>query len=393
MAAYGWGRDAAVTVAEALFTEGHRFDFFQAVALLETLATRQATEAGQPAPPSLGEGRNPRLNAVRLSASSSFAFPPGDVVAVRRDAKGGAPWMTVAFMSLGGGLGPLPEPLADLVMRSAVVRDFAPADFLDIFHHRLLSLRYRVRKAHRVALGAASPDQVRTADHLFALMGLYAPPLRARLTDGKPRPHDGGTREPLQASSPGKQLLHYAGLLGSEVRSMAGLVTILRHRFGVPVRGVPLTGSYRAIESGDRTVLGGSGRNKKLGHSAVLGRRVWDQQAAFELHLESLTYPDLLRFLPGTGAVPAGDALAPLCELTRFYVGESLDFTLRLKLEGLEAPQARLGKSPRDRQAGQHAGGPRLPGPRLGYTAWIGRKRKDYLEVTIPPGELPAAVL
>ena len=108
-----------------------------------------------------------------MSASSSFAFPPGDVIGVRRDATGGAPWMTVAFMSLGGGLGPMPEPLADLVMRSAVVRDFAPADFLDIFHHRLLSLRYRVRKQHRVALGAASPEQSRTSDHLFALMGLF----------------------------------------------------------------------------------------------------------------------------------------------------------------------------------------------------------------------------
>lgn len=378
MAAYGWGRDAAVTVAEALFTEGHRFDFFQAVALLEALAARQATDTGQPRPPSLGEGRDPRLDAVRLSASMSFAFPPGDVVAIRRDARGGAPWMTVAFMSLGGGLGPLPEPLADLVMRSAVVRDFAPADFLDIFHHRLLSLRYRVRKQHRIALGAASPDRVRTADHLFALMGLYAPALRARLTDGQPR-------DPHGAQSPGKQLLHYSGLLGSEVRSMAGLVTILRHRFGVPVRGVPLTGSYRAIESEDSTVLGRSGRNKKLGHSAVLGRRVWDQQAAFELHLGPLTYHDLLRFLPGTGPTPAGDALAPLCELTRFYAGESLDFTLRLKLEGHEAPQARLGGGPRSPTHG--------PGPRLGYTAWIGRRRKDHLEVTIPPGELPAAVV
>jgi len=390
MAAYVWGRDAAVNVAEALFTEGHRFDFFQAVALLEAVATRDASDAGRPPPHSLGAGRDPRLEAVRLSASVSFAFPPGDVVAVRRDARG-APWMTVAFMSLGGGLGPLPEPLAELVMRSAVVRDFAPADFLDIFHHRLLSLRYRVRKQHRIALGATSPDQVRTADHLFALMGLYAPALRARLTDGEPR--DRGEREGTSGSltaaahSPGKQLLHYVGLLAGEVRSMAGLVTILRHRFGLPIRGVPLTGTYRPIEREDRTVLGRSGRNKKLGESAVVGRRVWDQQGAFELHLGPLAYPDLLRFLPGNAAVPAGDALAPLCEITRFYAGEALDFTLRLRIAGPEAPQARLG-----------AGAPdpaRRPGnrPRLGYTAWIGTKRKDYLEVTIPPGELPAAVI
>ena len=131
----------------------------------------------------------------------------------------------------------------------------------------------------------------------------------------------------------------------------------------------------------------------------MVGRRVWDQQGAFELHVGPLAYADLLRFLPGNAAVPAGDALAPLCELTRFYATEALDFTLRLRIEGPDAPQARLGKartaplSPVTMPPGKP--GPRSkPGnsPRLGYTAWIGRKRKDYLEVTIPPSQLPPPV-
>lgn len=385
MAADGWGRDAVLTVEEALFAEGHRFDFFQAVSLLEALHhARHASPTGDAAgsADSVGEGREAGREAVRFQSNVGFAFPPGEVGGVFRAEREGEPCsMVVTFMSLVGGLGPMPEPLADLVMRSAVNRDPGPADFLDVFHHRLVSLRYRVRKRHRIALGVRSPDRARMAAHLFAFAGLFAP-----ATD--PPPGDVLRRRQRDG---GRPLLHYAGLLAGEVRSMAGLTSILRHRFGVPVEGVSLTGSYRSIDDRDRTRIGRSGQNRRLGDSAVIGRRAWDQQGAFELRVgdrddpeprrqqsppRRLDHATLLRLLPGGDGNAAGDMLAPLCEIVRFYAGDAIDFTLRLAVDREAAHQTALGGR-----------------ARLGYTAWLGRRREDArsLEVCIPSNELRAA--
>jgi type VI secretion system protein ImpH len=356
------GRRADAPVADQLFAEGYRFDFYQAVALLEALAAGDGERR-----PSVGEGGDPRREAVRFSASVGLGFPPSDVVAVRRgEAEGDPAQMTVAFLSLVGALGPMPGPIVDLVQRSTVLRDFGPADFLDIFHHRLISLRYRVKKRHRPALGVRAPGDARVADYLYALIGLFAPPLRERLRDDE------------------RPLLHYAGLLSSEVRSMEGLLAILRHRFGAGVEGAPLTGGYRRIEERDQTRIGPSGDNRVLGDSAVLGRRAWDQQGAFELRVGPLAYADLGRYLPDTAGppapIPVGDALVPLCRLVRLYAGSALDFSLTLLVRSGGAPQATIGPS-----------GNR---PRLGYCAWIGPRRQDappHLRVHLTADDLRAA--
>ncbi len=71
--------------------------------------------------------------------------------------------------------------------------------------------------------------------------------------------------------------------------------------------------------------------------------------------------------------------LAPLTDLVRFYAGPSVDFSLRLVVEPQGAPQAALGRARRDDR-------PRPGnGPRLGYTAWIGKRRpiQSSLEVRV----------
>ncbi len=330
-------RAKAAGVAEALFAEPYRFDFFQAVRVLEALA---------PVAARAGEGHEPAGEAVRFRAVPGLAFAPADVAAVARGDGGGPPEMTVAFLGLGGAAGPLPRPFTEWVMRQARLGDRGPRDFLDLFHHRLVGLMYRARARSRISLSRTTADDTPAGRWLFALAGLGTPGLRER-----------------QAVDD-RAVLGYAALFAAEQRSAVGLECVLHSHFGVRGRVVPLTGRWIDIEADDWTLIGPGGRNRALGVDAALGRRAWDPQAAFEVELGPLPLGEYLRFLPG------GAGFAALCALARFWAGAGPAFTVRLVLRAAEVPPARLAAR---------------AGARLGWTSRLSPRAP-------PPGDAPARV-
>ncbi|MDX1546465.1 MAG: type VI secretion system baseplate subunit TssG, partial [Rhodothermales bacterium] len=371
MGAFGWGSERAV--GDWLFEEGYRFDFFQAVRLIEKMFPEAAR---------LGETAEPHREAVRFTSLADLAFPAADVGGIARagagDGAAGPPvTMRVNFMGLAGHLGPLPEPYTEALLEQETHRDArgeritAFRDFLDIFNHRLVSLLYRVRKQHHIGLDLRPPEQSHAAQYLYALMGLATPGLRGRM------------------AVEDRVLLSYAGLLSQKPRSAAGLETLLRHHFGVPVRLEQFVGRWRGLSddqltriaapgaaagrrAGVRAPLRPAGRpaqNNRLGRDAVLGSRVWQQASRFALHLGPLALPDFLDFLPG------GTAHRALGELTRFYVNQDAAFRFVLRLAPGEVPPARLGS---------------VLGPRLGWTSWLAPHPPDPgattpFEVTVGP--------
>jgi type VI secretion system protein ImpH len=343
VAAHGWGKDSPVD--EWLYAEAYRFDFFQAVRLLEMADSNAAP---------IGEGAEPAREAVRFKSAVELAFPASDVAEVKPASdEGSAAEMTVNFMGLAGALGPLHTPSTELIIERAWRKDTALRDFLDIFNHRLVSLLYRTRKLHRVGLDNAPPGEDRAAVYLYSVAGLGTPNLRGR----------------MQIKD--RALLFYSGLLGQQPRSMAGLERFLSDYFDTHARGLPFSGRWRALEEDQWTRVGARGSNNALGAAAVVGTRFWDQQGAFEIILGPLTLEEFSDFLP------TGWAFRPLCDLVRFYVGDELDFSFRLALKAREVQSTRLGED---------------NGARLGWTSWL--KTEDWTEddsqVTVSPESLRA---
>lgn len=329
MAAYGWRDDRSVE--EGLFQEGHRFDFFQAVRLLEAAFP----ERSEP-----GAGIEPGSEVVRFRSNVEFGFPAVDVVNVDRPAKDDEPAaMLVNFLGLAGGLGPLPRWVTELIVERRNRKDTALRDFLDIFNHRLVSILYRARKKYRTSLHWRSPEESATTRPFFGLIGLGTGGLQNRM----------GVRD--------RSLLLYTGLLSKSAKSMVGLVSVLEHYFACPVGLAPFKGRWFDLADDQRTFIGLSGRNQDLGRGAVLGTRVWDQSASFELTLGPLGLDKFLDFLP------TGEQHRPLRALTEFYVGQDFLFDVRLCIEADEVPVSRLG--------GDQAA-------RLGWTSWL--KTQDFAE-------------
>lgn len=284
MPRFGWNSESSLK--DWLFAEGYKFDFYQAVRLLELIC---------PAGASVGEAAVPEEEAVRFESNVSLAFPASDVQEITAPAgQGSSARMLVNFMGLAGAHGPLPHPYTDLVLERIRQRDTGLRDFLDIFNRRLVSLMYRAAKIHNLSLTATSPEQSPLVEYLYSFLGLGLPALRNRL------------------KIKDRALLFYSGLVCEESRSAVGLERILADFFQVSATLKQFQGHWQDLESDQWTTIGRSGANQVLGQCVVLGTRYWNQQSGVQVELGPMRFAQFLDFLPD------GSAYEPLCEMMRF---------------------------------------------------------------------------
>ncbi len=316
---------------DLLLKEGYRFDFFQAVKLLELT---------RPGCASVGEGSQPEKEAVMFKSNVALGFPASDIDDISHS-KGDADKYDVAanLMGLAGNFGPLPQYVTELILERLWHKDTVLKDFLDIFNHRLISIFYKARKIHRIGFEFKKPAEYKFSQYLYALMGLGTPWLKGKMKVGD------------------QALLPYTAALNHQRRSAAGLASIvtdcfnLRNRFGMR----QFIGVWQDLDDDQLTVIGRSGNNNELGVNAIAGRRFWDQQGKFRTILGALNLREYCDFLPD------GRGFKPFCQLARFYTGGLIAFDISLVLKSEEVPESRLGR--------EH-------GTKLGWTSWL--KTKEF---------------
>lgn len=329
MAERRWEREPSVEAL--LFEEGYRFDFFQAVRLLERIFPER-----QP----VGRGVNPAEEMVHFCAHLSLAFPPSAIHAMTRPQDTETPaHMVVAFMGLTGPLGVLPRHYTELLLERGRRRDYTLRDFFDLFNHRMISLFYRAWEKYHVPIAYEramrhSQEGDRFAQYLFDFMGMGTKGLRGR----------------MQTADAG--LLFYAGLLAQRPHSASALAGIVQDYFGVPAEVVQFVGQWLPLAGAQRSRLGWRDTYNALGVSAVAGGWVWDQHARFTVRLGPLTLEEFHTFLP------TGNAFRSLVQLSRFVAGQEYDFDVQLVLKASAVPWCRLGA-------------PGNEAPRLGWSAWL----------------------
>jgi type VI secretion system protein ImpH len=328
-------RRADPSLEQALFGEAYRFEFFQAVRILERL---------YPSRLPVGRDSLPCKEAVRFRSLLSLSFPPSAVHDVSHTENGVSPTvMVVAFMGLFGLTGVLPRHYTELLLERVRNKDFALRDFLDIFNHRMISLFYRGWEKYRFPIpyercrSSVGHDYDPFSLSLFHLVGMGTNGLRRRLKSGD------------------EALLYYSGLLGQQPHSSSALEAMLGDYFNVPVAVKQFVGAWLHIDNENCTRLGRSDANNQLGITALLGSKCWDQQARFRVVIGPLAFQQFCEFLP------SGPGFGPMVELIRFFVGLTLDFDIQLVLKPAEVPACQLMR----------------PGPkalRLGWSSWLKTK-------------------
>jgi type VI secretion system protein ImpH len=312
-------------LAELLEREPFRFEFFQAVRLLERLAPERKP---------VGTFVKPASEAARFSANPSLAFPASEIQSLDR-AKDGPPFVEVNFMGLHGPLGVLPHAYSELVLERIRQKDTSLRDFLDIFNHRMISLFYQAWEKYRFTIAYERGERDHFSHHLLDLIGLGS----AGLQDRQEVPDD--------------SLIFYSGLLGMNTRSAAALEQILVDYFGVPVAVEQFVGAWHPIDESAQSSLGEeSGPSEQLAWGAMVGDEIWDQQSRIRLRLGPLDIQQYREFLP------EGPAWRELRALTRFFTRGEFDVEVQFVLRREDVPPCELGEDTAE-------------APRLGWSTWM----------------------
>jgi type VI secretion system protein ImpH len=348
-------------VIEQLFADPKRFDFFQAVRLLERQAQQADLAAGAAYQP-VGHDAAPRQELARFRVRQTLEFPVSEIESMAsRSREQGATQrvpgkekekenysllaapisllpaeMTVNFMGLTGPAGVLPRHYSQLILDR---RDEAQAlvDFLDCFNHRLISLFYRAWEKYHAGInfekcryaGSSRDDHARMAadidlfSHaLFSLVGLGTVGQRGRMAvDDDYFVYYSGCFAQRPANS-----LSLQGMLGEMLKAKVSV----QQFFGQWLQLLPEEQTQMPQVSEVPTL------RVQLGRGAVAGERVWDLQSKFRIRIGPIGYAFFTRMMP------AGDRLLPLCQFVRTYVGPEFDFDVQLVLRGAEVPWCAL---------------------------------------------------
>lgn len=308
------------------FDESYRFQFFQAVRLLERMNPEKKT---------VGLDGPPADEVVRFRSRVTLEFPASQIYEVvpKSNDEGDLPAeMVVAFMGLAGPVGILPNPYTELLLERTRYKDTALRDFLDLFNHRMISLFYRAWEKFYFPVAYERGTKNPFTELIYNLIGMGTGGLRGRL------------------DLPDEVLLFYGGLVAQKPCSSSALEAILSDYFGVPVTARQFAGQWLDIDEGSLTRLGAA--NSALGENTIIGFRFLDHQSKFRLQIGPLDYEQFLDFLPN------GSAFQPAAQLTRCLVGMEFDFDLQLVLKAGEVPVCQIASE-----------GPAPP--MLGWTTWL----------------------
>ena len=313
------------TLIEELSAKPHEFDFYHVLRLIECF---------YPNKPRLGESKKPSDDPVRLSQDPALTFEASSLTGFIPGTDGGTHHLKVRLFGLLGPNGPLPLHFTEYVRHRR--RDYGDStfeSFLNLFHHRMLSLFYRAWANNEPTVSYDRPDWDRFANYVAAVIGIGMSPLRKR----------------DEISDLSK--FYFSGRLSCQTRCAEGLQDILSDYFNLPVFVETFVGEWMTLPKKHVCRLGRDRQSGTLGQTFMLGLRTWNCQHKFRIRIGPLKIGDYISLLP------AGGRIRRLVTLVRNYIGDELAWDLKLILKREEVPCMRL-----DNRS------------RLGWTTWLGNR-------------------
>lgn len=325
---------------QRLFEEPHRFQFFQAVRLLELYFKHRGHRPDEVLP-----------QRLRFQNSMSLSFPASEIEQAAAFGADGAPLdiaaqpivdgalgearLTPAFIGLLGNSGALPIQYTErLAERELYQRDRAARAFFDAFSNRSVALFYSAWKKYRLHTQYELDNQERFLPLLLALAGLGFNGLRQQMDRNHGEVFD-------------EAVGHYAAAIRQRPASASMVQRVLRSYFNVPLRLEQFVGHWYQVPLEQRTRLGGV--NAVLNTTALVGERVWQRDLRVRLWIGPLQRRQFEDFLPG------GARAAALAKMVTLLTGLSLEYEVKLILRAEDVSGVHLRQDRDDGRLGWDA--------------------------------------
>jgi len=315
-------------VIERLFAEPYRFEYFQAVRMLELWLKRR----GAP-----GEGAV--ANFLRFQNSTLLSFPPSELEALQPEPRDVATdrralaaalqsaqlkyiRITPTFMGFLGTSGTLPAHYTERIAAHGLYeKDDGPRAFLDTFSNRALALFYEAWRKYRLELKYEIDGKDNFLPLLMSLAGMGNFSLRKRLSD-----HGDGVLD--------ESLAYFATAIRQRPASSVQIARVLSEYFDQDIRAEQFVGHWYDVPQEQQTMLGMN--NAVLGAGAMAGARVWQRDLRLRLRIGPLDLAAYESFLPG------GRAARALREMLTMFTGLSLEYEVQLILRAADVHGVRL---------------------------------------------------
>lgn len=334
---------------EERIADARRAGFYPLMVLLERLQRDRAL---------LGTGSAPAEEGVRFRHAAALVFSPSDISKLECRTVPHDPGsleaasreiyeVTTTFLGLTGPVSPLPSYFSEELLQEEADSS-RRREFLDIFHHRLMSLFYRAQARCDLPNSRLSDGSDAWSRRLLSLLGFDDP---ATVYRGFP---------PWRA-------LRLAGLLGDGEVTAATLEIALGDVLATDLGEARVAieqfvGSWVEVEPEHVTRLGQNAHC--LGRDLLLGHRIFDRAGKFRVVIGPLSREGYLRFAEGS------EPLRSLAQTIDTLVGDTLELEVVLWLSREAAPSLQLSSRGTTR---------------LGKNGWLGgQSRETRIPVRVP---------
>ena len=313
MASQDRNQSLALTLLEELRREPYKFDFYQAIRLVE---------CGHRNKGRFGYSLTPSKDPIRLGQLPSLQFAPSTIAAYNtNDSENDIEALKVYFFGVFGPNGPLPLHLTEYARnRIHAARDVTFTEFMDLFHHRLLSLFYRAWADKEPTVQLDRPENDRFRFFIGSLAGLAE--------------HSQQQRDEIADFTK----LSFAAHLGSQTKHANGLIAILNAYFQMPFGIKEFIGEWLAIPQDSLCYLDPDHKTGQLGMTATIGSRSWQCMHKFRIVAGPLNLNQFESLLPD------GKRITAFCSLVKNYMGFEFAWDINLILKKEAVPTVQLGK-------------------------------------------------
>jgi type VI secretion system protein ImpH len=296
--------------------------------------------------PRIGYAKRPVEENVRFGQIPSLRFPPSDIAEIHEGAGGVDALIMIYFFGLLGANGPMPHDFTSYIFqRSHNYNDNTWRRFLDILHHRMLTLYYRAFAMNQQAISFDFPADDAITDIIKSLTGL---------------PPDAEINEKI-ANIP----LTHASNFGFMVKNEAGLEDILYRIFKIDLEVKSFIPALYDMPPESYAIVGNP-QTALLGRNIQIGRQYVSATHKFEIRIGPIHFDVYKNLMPGT------EGFELLTNTINLYLDRPLEYDLIFKFKSATIPKLQLGSMI----------------IRLGYCTWIGSFVTDEVVLTIKASRL-----
>lgn len=301
---------------DQVFNEPYRFEFFQAVRLIEAWLIDQT-----------GSKAEIISKFIRFGNSLALSFPAGEIETVEihcekeldhktldsksfKNSSSTILHITPTLFGLLGISGTLPIHYTErIAMHLVSERNDGPRAFLDTFSSRAVALFFESWRKYKPEFNRRTSESRGFLHQLLSVAGS---------TEGYAS--SSGSDSDIQADT----LAYFAAAIQHKPVSGTYMNSVLKEYFEVPIKIIPFIGAWYALPPSQQFALGGT--NAALGVTAVAGARVWQRDLRQRIEIGPLDEAAFASFLP------CGKSARALKQLLETFTGLSIEYEVKLIL-------------------------------------------------------------